>query len=271
MNFFGPAQIAQNYCEAGKGKVSPTIPKMFLLGIMAGAFIAFGGVGSAAVGVSIPYASLAKFLGACVFPAGLTMVLCAGGELFTGNCLLVIPLYEKQITLLQMLKNWIVVYISNFVGAALVAAGVVFSHQPEMFGNGMAVTILSTAVSKCTIPFGQAFLRGILCNILVCLGVWIAFAAKDIAGKIIGLFFPVMIFVLCGFEHSVANMYYFMAGLFELRIDSFVQAAVDAGVNVSALNVAGIAANMIPVTLGNIVGGSICVGTVYWFCYLKRG
>lgn len=271
MNFFSPAEIAANYIEAGKAKVSLSIPKMLLLGVLAGIFIAFGGVAATTVAVSVPEASLGKFLGACVFPGGLTMVLLAGSELFTGNCLLTIPLLEREIWLIGMLKNWLFVYIGNLIGAILVGAGVVFSHQPGLFQNQMAVSLLSAAASKCTLSFGDAFIRGILCNFLVCIAVWISYAAKDVPGKILGLFFPIMTFVLCGFEHSVANMYYISAGIFAKSNAVYAQAAAEAGVGLEALNWGNFwTANLIPVTLGNILGGAVCVGCVYWFLYLRK-
>lgn len=270
MNYFGPAEVAKNYVAIGKGKVALPVSKMLLLGILAGAFIAFGGIGSTVVAVSIPYASLGKFIGACIFPAGLTMCLLAGSELFTGNCLLSIPLLEKEITVGGMLRNWIVVYAGNFIGGLLVAAAVVYSHQVSLFGNGVAASVLSTAAAKCSLSFGDAFLRGILCNVLVCIAVWISFAAKDIAGKIVGLFFPIMVFVLCGFEHCVANMYYLMAGIFAKGVDAYAAAGTEAGVDLSAINGAGIARNLLSSSLGNIVGGSVCIGLVYWFVYLYK-
>lgn len=199
------------------------------------------------------------------------MVLLAGSELFTGNCLLTIPLFQKEITVGQMLKNWIVVYIGNFVGGMAVAAGIVFSGQASLFNNGMAVSVISAAASKCTMSFGDALLKGIMCNFLVCIAVWIAFAAKDVAGKILGLFFPVMMFVLCGFEHSVANMYYISAGLFAKGVDTYHQAAMAAGVDMSALTWQGFfIKNLLPVTIGNIIGGGILVGCTYWFIYLHK-
>lgn len=271
MNLFPPAEIAKNYIATGKAKANTPIGKMVILGILAGAFIGFGGTASTIVAVSVPYASVGKFLGACVFPGGLTMVLLAGSELFTGNCLLTIPLLEKEITVGAMLKNWIFVYIGNFIGGMLVAAGVVFSHEIGMFDNAVAVSVLSTAASKCSLSFGDAFIRGILCNFLVCIAVWITFAAKDVTGKIIGLFFPIMIFVLCGFEHSVANMYYICAGLFAKGNAVYAEAAEAAGVNLDAISVSGFfGKNLLPVTLGNIVGGAILVGCVYWFLYLRK-
>ena len=271
MNFFTPAEVAKNYIATGKSKVNTPIPKMIILAILAGAFIGFGGVGATTVAVSITEPSLGKFIGACVFPGGLTMVLIAGSELFTGNCLLTIPLLEKEITVGGMLKNWVVVYIGNLIGGLLVGAGVAFSHQPSLFNNGMAVSVLSTAASKCSMPFSDAFIKGILCNFLVCIAVWISFAAKEVVSKIVGLFFPIMMFVLCGFEHSIANMYYISSGLFAKTNATYVQAATDAGVDLTNLTWGNFfSKNLLPVTLGNIVGGAICVGCAYWFIYLRK-
>ena len=271
MNLFSPAEVAKNYINIGKGKVNTPIVKMFLLAILAGAFIGIAGIASTTASVSVEQASVAKFLAACIFPGGLTMVLLAGSELFTGNNLLVIPLLEKEITVAGMLKNWVVVYLGNFVGSFLIAAGVVYGHSPSLFGNKLAVSIISTSVGKCSMTFSDALIRGILCNFLVCIAVWISFAAKDVAGKIIGLFFPIMMFIVCGFEHSVANMYYVCAGLLAKGVPQFAEAAAEAGVDFGAVTVANMfGKNLIPVTIGNIIGGAICVGCTYWFIYLKK-
>lgn len=271
MNLFTPAEIAKNYIAIGKAKVNTPIGRMFLLAVLAGTFIGLGGVGATTAAVSIPYASVGKLVGACIFPGGLTMVLLAGSELFTGNTLLVIPLLEKEIRLAKMLKSWGIVYIGNLVGGFLVAAGIVYSHQISLFNNQMAVSVISTAASKCTLTFGDALIRGIFCNFLVCIAVWISFAAKDVAGKIAGLFFPIMIFVLCGFEHSVANMYYISAGLFANGIPAYSQAALEAGLDTNALTWGNFfIKNLLPVTIGNIIGGAVCVGCAYWFLYLRK-
>ncbi len=271
MNYFTPAEVARNYIGTGKAKVNTPVCKMFLLAVLAGAFIAMGGVGATTAAVSVPLASVGKFVGACVFPGGLTMVLLAGSELFTGNSLLVIPLLEKEISPAGMLKNWAVVYVGNLVGGLLIAAGVVYSHQPDLFGNQTAVSVISTAAAKCSLSFGDGVIRGILCNFLVCIAVWISFAAKDVAGKIVGLFFPIMMFVLCGFEHSVANMYYIGAGIFAKGIPEYAQAAVKAGVDPGAVTWGNFfGGNLLPVTIGNIIGGAVCVGCVYWYVYLKK-
>lgn len=269
MNFFSPAEMAANYSGVGKAKASMSVAKMLVLGILAGAFIALGGVGATTVAVSIPYASLGKFLGACVFPGGLAMVVLAGGELFTGNCLLSISWLQKDIRFSGMVRNLVVVYFANFIGGLLVAAGIVFGHQISLFDSGLAVSVISTAAAKTALPFGDIFIRGIMCNFLVALAVWITFAAKDVAGKVLGLFFPVMIFVLCGFEHCVANMYFIGAGLFAKMVPEYAAAAAAAGVDMSTLTVGGFVQNLIPATIGNIIGGAICVGAAYWFVFLK--
>ena len=265
-----PAEIARNYVAIGKNKANTPLGKMLLLSIMAGIFIAIGGIASTTAAVSVTQPSVGKFLSACIFPGGLTMVLLAGSELFTGNCLLTIPLLEKEITFGQMIRNWVFVYIGNFIGGLLLAAAVVYSHTLNLFSNNLAVSVISTASAKCSLSFSDALIRGILCNFLVCIAVWLAFAAKDVAGKIIGLFFPIMMFVVCGFEHSVANMYYIGAGVMAKTVPAYAQAALDAGVDLSAVTIGNFGLNLIPVTIGNIIGGGFCVGWVYWMLYLRK-
>ncbi len=270
MNLFSPAEVAKNYMAVGKAKVNAPIPKTLLLAVLAGMFIAVGGIASTTAAVSVASPSLAKLVSAVVFPGGLTMVLLAGSELFTGNCLLTIPLLEREISWGGMLKNWLFVYLGNFLGSLLAAALVVLGHTPDLFGRGLAVSILSAAAGKCSLGFGDAFFRGVMCNFLVCIAVWISSAAKDVGGKLAGLFFPIMMFVVCGFEHSVANMYYIGAGLFAKLVPAYAEAAAAAGVDLDAITVGKfLAGNLLPVTLGNILGGGVCVGCAYWFCYLR--
>ena len=264
-----PAVVAENYISVGIGKVRLHSGKMFLLAVMAGAFIALAGIGSAAASCQVTVPSVAKLITACVFPGGLMMVLLAGSELFTGNCLLVIPLLSKKIKILEMLRNWGIVYAGNFVGAILVAALTVFSHQLSSFSGAMAMSALNTAIAKCSLTFGDAFLRGIACNFLVCIAVWISFAAKDVVGKIVGLYFPILLFVISGFEHSIANMFYGPVGILAKSVPEYAQLAADAGVDISVLTWGNfLTQNLLPVTLGNIIGG-LLVGTVYWCCYLN--
>ena len=256
-----PAEVAKNYVGIGAGKTKLSFGKMLLLAILAGMFIAFAGVGSQVVAVSVEAASLGKFLGACVFPAGLAMVLVAGSELFTGNNLIVISVMEKQATWAGLLRNWVVVYIGNFIGGVLVAALVTYGHTPSLFNEALAASMVSAASGKVALSFGDAFIRGILCNILVCIAVWMSFAAKDVTGKIVGLFFPIMVFVLCGYEHCVANMYFVPVGIFT---------SAEFGIAAEGLTWgAFLVKNLLPVTLGNIVGGAGVVGFGYWAIYLR--
>jgi formate/nitrite transporter len=246
---------------------------MLWLGILAGAFIALAAATATIVSATLT-GSAAKFASAVVFPGGLAMVLIAGSELFTGNSLILVPVLEKQATWGGMFKNWFFVYIGNFIGSILIAALVVFGHTlnsviPEAAAGVAAV---HTAVAKVNMTLIDAFFRGILCNFCVCIAVWMAFAAKDVAGKILGLFFPILFFILCGYEHSVANMYYISTGLFASGTGAFTEklAAAYPKDNFASLTWgAFFVKNLLPVTLGNIVGGAGLVGSGYWFTYLK--
>ena len=173
------------------------------------------------------------------------MVILAGSELFTGNCLMVMALLERRITPAQLLRNWLTVYLGNAVGGAAVAALAVYSHTASLFGDGLARSMVSIAESKAALGAGDAFLRGVLCNFLVCLAVWMAAASKRAEGKVIALFFPILLFVLCGYEHCIANLYYLPAGAF---------AAAEYGME-TTLTLAGCLENLAAVTLGNLVGG----------------
>lgn len=255
-----PAEIAQNYVGIGKKKTELPVSKMLLLGILAGLFIAVGGTAFEMATAMLGGSAVGKFIGACLFPAGLTLVLVAGSELFTGNCLLIIPLMEKEVKFSAVAKSWVVVYIGNFIGSALMAALVVFGHSPSQLDGGLLNTIMTVASGKVGLSFADAFIRGIVCNILVCLAVWMSFSAKSFSGKMMAAFYPIMIFVFCGFEHSIANMYYLMAGIFA---NSFYAVGnPDVTVGAMLLN------NLLPVTIGNMIGG-MAVGLSYWFIYLK--
>lgn len=241
-----PAEIANNYIQIGVGKTKLSIPKMLLLGILAGMFIALAGVACI-----VGNAYINKALGAALFPAGLAMVIICGSELFTGNCLMIIPVLTGDTKIHLVLKNWLFVYIGNMIGAMLVAGLTVLAGTYS--ADVVFETAASFATAKVSLAFGPAFVRGILCNILVCLAVWMAFAAKSVAGKVIGLFLPIWVFVISGFEHSVANMLYIPVGLF-LGVE---------GVSWTGFFIT----NLIPVTLGNIVGGCF-IGLMYWAVYI---
>ena len=259
---FTPNEIAENYVGIGVKKARLSVKNTLLLSIMAGMFIACGGIASTAATVTIASASVAKLVAGCIFPAGLIMVLMCGSELFTGDNLVAIAWYEKKIKFYELLRNWVLVLIGNFIGATIISALVVYGHTPDLFNKELANSIVNTANAKCGLSFMEAFCRGVMCNILVCLGVWGAAAAKNVSGKAFFAFWPVMCFVICGYEHSVANCYYIMAG-FMTKAEYGI-----AGDNITVSNF--LVGNMIPVTLGNIVGGAIFVGFMYWLIYLKK-
>lgn len=263
-----PDEIATYVEEVGHKKANNKVKQTFILGICAGVFISLGAHAAtiASHGVSNP--GLQKVIAGIVFPIGLIFVLLCGAELVTGNALLSVACAQKKITVKQMFKNWIIVWCGNFIGAILVAILV--------FASGLLSTgtvgsyLVAVATNKANIGFGQALSSGILCNIIVCCCVWGTYAAKDVSGKVLFGFFGVFAFVISGFEHCVANMYYFSIGLLAKTNLAFVEAANVSADKLSNLNLEGVFSNLIPVTIGNIIGGAVIVGLTYWYV-LKKG
>lgn len=262
-----PGEVAKNYIEAGKKKAAMGAGKTFLLAAMAGMFIALAGSGASTASCTIG-GSAGKLVGACIFPAGLTLVLLAGSELFTGNCLLVIPVLEKELSVRAMMRTWGIVYLGNLAGSVFIAWMVVRSHQLCLFEGALAAASVQAAQAKVSMPFWDAFLKGVLCNMLVCLAVWVSFAARDVAGKVTALFYPIVVFVVCGFEHSIANMFYCPVGIFAMA-DPVTSAMLADGAGNGLTWGSFFFKNLVPVTLGNIVGGSLLVGAAYWLAYLR--
>lgn len=257
-----PLEIARDFVEIGIHKVRLSIWKMMLLGFFAGCFIGFAGIAATTASATVDNASVGKLLGACVFPAGMAMVLVAGSELFTGNNLIILSVLQKKVKVLDMLKNWLFVFLGNFLGASFVAVLVVYGHTPDLFDNRLAERVIASGLSRVHQTFPEAFIRGVLCNILVCIAVWASFAAKKVSGKILMSFWPIMIFVLCGFEHSIADIYFGVAALLT---------SVEYGLAAEGLTVGSfLLKNLLPVTLGNIVGGAGIVGVGYWLVYLRH-
>ncbi|WP_411680578.1 formate/nitrite transporter family protein [Clostridium thailandense] len=260
-----PNELCDVSIGGGCGKAKLTIMQQFILGLLAGAFIAVGGAVSAVVSHGIADAGVAKFVGAAVFPVGLMLVIICGAELFTGNCLMVVPLVDKKITVIDMIKNWVVVYIANFLGSILIAFLVFQAGVFNMSAGKLGGVVIKVASTKGGLSFGTAFASAIMCNFLVCLAVWGAAAAKDVISKIFIIWFPIMAFVACGFEHCVANMYFLTAGIFAKTNPVYLKASGLAPDKV--INGSGIINNLIPVTLGNIVGGVVMVGLAYYVVY----
>jgi len=269
-NFLTPKEIAGAYDEISINKAKNSTVNLIILGMLAGVFIAFAGFASQVISHSIENVGLAKFASGAVFPVGLMMVVIAGAELFTGNNLMIIGYMEKKIDFYGLIRNWIIVYFSNFMGAVLFALLINFSGLLDTSGGLLGATVIKAASSKVSIPFGQALVRGILCNIIVVVAVWMATAAKDIAGKILACWFPIMLFVVSGYEHSIANMYFIPAGIFAKANSAYIAAGQIQAEALNKLNVSGLFGNLIPVTLGNVIGGALVMGLSYWYVY-KRG
>jgi len=269
VNLFTPAEFTANYASAGAKKAQLPIWKMLILGFWAGMFIAFGAAVTNTAAHSIANVGVARVVSGLLFPFGLGMVVLTGTELFTGNCLISISVLNRNTTIGWLLKNWVFVYLGNAVGAMLLAAGCALFGQLNYSAGDLAVFTIKLAAAKCALPFGNAMVSGVFCNILVSLGVLLSLSAKCVPGRIMGAYLPVAFFVICGFEHCVANMYYIPAGLFALQVPAYVAKAAEAGVETSTLTwSAFILHNLIPVTIGNILGG-VAVGASMWVCHLK--
>lgn len=243
-----PVEITEKTIQTGVGKAELPWWKMIVLGIFAGMFIALAGVGATFGNI---YGG--KIAGACIFTAGLAMVVVAGSELFTGNNLMIMALFDHKIKLSKMLLNWLLVFIGNFIGAIFVTSVVVISGAFDSIPDA----VVNTANAKVNLGFFEALLKGIMCNFLVCIAVWMAFATNTVSGKIMAVFLPVMLFVLCGFEHSIANMFFIPAGTLTGAIHNL--AAPDI--------ISFLTNNLIPVVIGNIIGGSLLVGGGYYLAY----
>ncbi len=272
-----PLEITEGYVDIGRKKANTKPYKIILLGILAGAFIAFAAQGSNVAIHTVESVGLGKALAGALFATGLMMVVLTGAELFTGNTLIVVSVLEKKTPLSKMLKNWSLVYLGNFIGSILIVLMIFYSGQLGFSSGMLGGFTIKTAAYKTGLTFGNAFFMGILCNWLVCLAVWIASAAKDMTGKIFGIFFPIWLFITSGFEHSIANMYYIPAGILAKGNSAWVAQATTLGA--SADSIAHLSwgsfvfNNLVPVTLGNIVGGAIFVGMFYWlgFMYKSKG
>ncbi|MCW8876330.1 MAG: formate/nitrite family transporter [Kangiellaceae bacterium] len=269
---YTPAEIAKRIEQASIAKTKAQFQKVLALAILAGIFIALG----ATLFIYVTHQAvssivLLKLVGSICFCLGLILVVVAGAELFTGNNLLVIAYVDHKITLKQLLLNWSVVYIGNFIGALILVVLLFFSKHWLTHDGAVGIHLVKVATNKLSYTFIQAFTLGILCNLLVCLAVWLCFACHSVTDKILAIIFPITAFVVLGFEHSVANMNLIPAAIFAL--EQLGQA------DVSSINTELIAehltwsnfllSNLLPVTLGNIVGGGLFVGLTYWFIYIR--
>ena len=265
-----PAEVATKAVGVGVKKAGLDFWTMFVLALFGGAFIAIGAVLATTVGTNgaeFPY-GLNALLKGLIFTVGLILVIVAGAELFTGNNLMLIAVLNKKITLGKMLRNWGVVYIGNLIGSVIVALIMVMSKQYTFAGGAIGKTALTIANTKSGLEFWSALGLGIMCNILVCLAVWMTFSARTTAGKILAIIPPISAFVAAGFEHSVANMYFIPVGLFIKAFNPEFAAQAGEFANLSWANF--FVKNLLPVTIGNIIGGAIFISAAYWFIYLRK-
>ncbi|MBC8317873.1 MAG: formate transporter FocA [Desulfobulbaceae bacterium] len=271
-----PPEMAAKAEDAGVNKASMGWRNMLLLSILAGAFISLGAIFSTTVTAGaaqqLPY-GVVRLLGGLVFCLGLILVVIAGAELFTGNNLIIMAWSSRKITTFQVLRNWVIVYTGNFVGALMTSVLMLYTGQ-YTFGNGViGLNVLNIANAKCSLGFFEALMLGIMCNALVCLAVWLCFSARTTTDKILSIIFPITAFVTAGFEHSVANMYFIPIGILVKKAapEGFWLAINKTAEEYPSLTWDNfLVANLLPVSIGNIIGGAVLVGLVYWFVYIRR-
>ena len=270
-----PAEIARKAEYSGAQKVRTDAVTLLTLAVLAGAFIALGAMFATTVlagtAGTMPY-GISRLIAGLVFCLGLILVIVGGAELFTGNALMVMAWVARRVRLHEMLRVWGIIYVGNFIGAIGTAALVYLSGQPANGAGAVAAVAIRIAADKAALPFDHALFLGILCNVLVCLAVWLAIGARTLGDKVLAVLFPISAFVAAGFEHSVANMYIVPLGLF---LKAGASAALWAQIGASPSDYAALTwpaffASLVPVTIGNIIGGGVLVGGVYWFIYLRR-
>ncbi|OGT83306.1 MAG: hypothetical protein A3G96_06090 [Gammaproteobacteria bacterium RIFCSPLOWO2_12_FULL_52_10] len=272
---YSPAQMAARVENAGITKGNMNAVSTLVLAMLAGAFISFGAVFyTFVIHDSTLSLGLTRLLGGFVFCLGLILVIVAGAELFTGNSLIVMAYVSRKITGWQLCRNWLTVYIGNLAGALVIVILIYYSGHLSTANGAIGLLAVRIANAKVNLTFMEALFRGILCNLLVCLAVWLCFSGRSVTDKILAILFPITAFVALGFEHCIANMYFIPAGLAVKNDPALLQQALvlaNGSLNIDNLNTGSfLLNNLLPVTLGNIIGGGFFVGAVYWFVYLRR-
>jgi formate transporter len=268
---YSPPEVAQRAEVVGINKGTRDTLSTIILGILAGVFIGLGAMFYTLVTTDTGLGfGLTKLLGGLSFCLGLILVVMAGAELFTGNCLIVMSWMSGRTSFARLLRNWGLVYFTNLLGALSLVGLMFYTYQWAFSGYGVGASALLIANAKVNLSFGSALARGILCNVLVCLAIWLCFSARTVTGKILSILFPITAFVAAGFEHSIANMYFIPMGIILASQPDVLQAAGLTASSVANLTWAGFIGNLVPVTIGNIIGGGILIGAVYWLAYLGR-
>lgn len=250
--------------NVGKHKTKKRFATTITNGIFAGIFIALGGFAAAAGSHAIDNFSIARLISGMIFPVGLILTIFCGAELFTGNILICVAVFEKKIKLRSMLRNWTLVYIGNMIGAVIIGLLIGYSGMLDSNSGSLGGYVLKAATQKVNLEFTEVLIRGILCNILVCMAVWGSYSTNSTAGKFLTIHITILAFIVSGFEHSIANMYYLTVGVFAKAIPEFVELSHVSAKELANLNANGIINNLIPATIGNIIGGVVFVGFLYW-------
>jgi formate transporter len=261
---YSPAEIAARVQTIGVAKARLPLLSMLMLAVLAGAFIGLGALYFVIVKSDVAALGFAasQLMGGVVFSLGLLLVIVAGAELFTGNNLLVMAWADRKISTVELLRNWGIVCIGNFMGAAGLAVLVFLSRHTEMNHGAIAEQYVAIAAAKCAMPFWTAFFKGVLCNVLVCIAVWMAIAGRSVTDKAVAIIFPISAFVAAGFEHSIANMYI-------IPLAMLLQTFGDVSAEQPIITWADFFGNLLPVILGNLGGGAVLVGLVYYVIYQR--
>jgi len=272
--FSTPEEITEIYTEIGHKKAARPMHKQLLLGVLAGSFVGLVSQGANVAVHAIENISVARTLSGALFSTALMLIIIAGGELFTGNTLMVISTIKKRVSVPSLLQSWLLVYVGNFLGALGIVYLINVSGQLSLSDGALGGFTIYVASSKVHLDFHAAFIFGVFCNWLVCLAVWMTSGAQDVTGKILAIFFPIWLFIISGFEHSIANMYYIPAGILAMANPEWVAAAMELyGVTPEQLSHLSWGSmfrdNLLPVTLGNIVGGAFFVGITYLIAFGK--
>jgi formate transporter FocA len=270
-----PTEMAKKAEDVGLNKANLDFWTLFALSVLAGAFIGLGAIFATTVstgGTALPY-GVNRLITGLTFCLGLILVIVGGAELFTGNTLIIMGFMSGKVPFIKLLRNWGIVYLGNLVGSVLTALTMFLTKQYTFASGAIGLNILNIAESKCNLDFIQAIMLGLICNALVCLAVWLTFSAGTTTDKILSIIFPISAFVAAGTEHSVANMYFIPIGL---MVKNFGGAGFFENIGKTALDFPNLTLekffldNLLPVTIGNIIGGAVMVGLIYWFVYLRK-
>ena len=264
-------EVAELYVELGQKKANYSVLKLILLAMFGGMMIGLASVGANTVSATVDNPSIAKLLSGLVFPTGLAMVAICGAELLSSSCLVILSVFSSKLSYAKLFTYWFWVFIGNILGSLVIAVIMYLSGQFSFFDNQIALTTIKVAIKKVSLTPLEAVSLGILCNLLVCLAILMAVAGKSLADKVAAVYLPIMLFILCGFEHCVANMYYIPAGILALQNPEYKALAIEKGLHIDKLSIMSfLFNNLLWVIVGNIIGGTVIIAGMYYLLYLRK-